>query len=243
MIEKHLFQKLIDKCFNKKHITLLFDNGEFQGFPDAYVRDGKNVFLIEIKDAFFPSSSVNSLSYNTIKDTIDQKYNNEKKGTGQIVKQLEHLIEATFEQKTFDQLRLKKRNLRIYPIMIYTDNFFNIPGMNQYLKSEFSNKLKAKNLNREFEKIEHLTFIHLSFLVDNIHFLSNPKFTLKKLIDEYHQRIGRMEKKFEKVKSMESMFSVNDSFESYLQNVYAEKASLKSPSRLELLRPRRPSQK
>jgi hypothetical protein len=40
VIEKHLFQKLIDKCFNKKHITLLFDNGEFQGFPDAYVRDG-----------------------------------------------------------------------------------------------------------------------------------------------------------------------------------------------------------
>lgn len=222
VIEKYLFKKLIEKCFSKKHITLLFDNGTTQGFPDAYARDGKHVFLIEIKDAFFPSSSVNSLSYDIIKDSVDQKYNNEKKGTGQIVKQIEKLKDSTFEQKTFGQLKLKKRNLRIYPIIIYTDNFFNLPGMNQYLKNEFSSKIIAKHLNGEFEKIEDLTFVHLSFLVDNIHFLSNPKFTLKKLIEEYHQRIRAMENKFEKKKSMESMFSVNDSFESFVSTKYKD---------------------
>lgn len=220
VIEKYLFKKLISKCFEKKHIKLLFDNGKSQGFPDAYVRDGKHVFLIEIKDAFFPSSSVNSLSYSTIKDTIDRKYNNEKKGTGQIIKQIEKLITSTFEQKTFKELGLKPRNCRIYPIIIYTDNFFNLPGTNQYLKSEFMDKVNLKHLNGEFGKIENLTFVHLSFLVDNIHFFSNPKFTLRKLIEEYHQRIRTMEKKFEKEKSMESMFLVNDSFEAFVSTKY-----------------------
>lgn len=221
VIERYLFKKLIENCFKKKHLTLLFDDEKNKGFPDAYVRDGKYIYLIEIKDAFFPASSVNSLSYYEIKKTIDQKYNSEKKGTGQIVKQIEKLKTSSLESKTFDQLKLKRRNLRIYPIMIYTDNFFNLPGINQYLKNEFKNKINEKLLDREFGKIEDLTFINLSYLIDNIHLLSESKSTLKKLIDQYHQRIRVMEKKYDREKSIDTILSLNDPFMSVMSNKYS----------------------
>jgi len=221
VIEKFLFKKLIEKCFAKNGV-FVFDDGTKMGFPDAYVRDGKHIFLIEIKDAFFPASSVNSLSYEAIKNTIDQKYNNEKKGTGQIIKQLERLKDATYEQKTFEQLKLKRRNLSIYPIMIYTDNFFNLPGINQYLKIELRNKIKVKQLESVFGKIEDLTFVNLSYLIDNIHFLSRKEFNFKRLIKEYHERIKASEKRLVDQRTIENLFSVNDPFESVISNKYSK---------------------
>jgi hypothetical protein len=220
VVEKYLFKKLIENCFKKKHITLVFDDKITQGFPDAYVREGKNVFLIEIKDAFFPVNSVNSLSYDTIKSTIDQKYNNNKKGTGQLIKQIEKLRDSKFEKKTFEHLKLKRRNLKIYPIMIYTDNFYSLPGVSLYLRNEFRDKIKANHLNKEFEKIEDLTFMPLSFLIDKINFLTDTNFTLKKCIEEYHLSIKTMEKKFEKKNSMENLFELNQSFETVISTKY-----------------------
>jgi len=127
VIEKFIFRKLIEQSFRKKQTKVIFDNLVISGMPDAYVRDNKYIFLFEIKDAFFSSSTMSSLSYSKIKETIDQKYNTEKKGTGQIVKQLKHLINSSYEENSFEKMNIKRRNIVVYPIIIYTDSLFNLP--------------------------------------------------------------------------------------------------------------------
>ncbi len=224
LTEHFLFRKLVTQCFQKKHMVSLFDDSSKNGLPDAYVRDGKHIFLFEIKDAAFPVSSSNSFSFNSIRSSIDQKYNNDKKGTGQIIKQLELLKNGTFEAKKFEELKLKRRNLRIYPVMIYTDNFFNIPGINKYLDVELKEKIKVKQFDAVFGKIENLTFINLSFIIDNIQLFTDKELGIRTLVDIYHKEIADSEKKHKKTNTEISLFSINESFEEVISRKYPDKA-------------------
>lgn len=79
VIERYLFRSVVKALFNRKEI-IRFDDGNHQGFPDAYVRKGKYIFLFEVKDALFPSDAIDSHSYERIKNVIDEKYNSVQKG-------------------------------------------------------------------------------------------------------------------------------------------------------------------
>ncbi len=227
LTEQFLFQKLITQCFQKKHTVTVFDHKIVDGFPDAYVRDGKTIFLFEIKDAAFPVSSSNSFSFDTIKTTIDQKYNSERKGTAQLIKHLKLLRDGTFESKTFEQLKLKRRNLRVYPIMVYTDKFFNAPGINRYLNAEFKKKISAAELENVFGKIENLTFLNLSFLIDNIQLFTDEKLGFRNLIDTYNQEIVNLEKKNKKKNTEISLLLINESFEEVMSRKHSSKLNKK----------------
>ena len=222
IVERFLFRKLVKSCFNKKHSMVLFDDDLVQGFPDAYVRQGKYVYLFEIKDAFFPASSINSLSYAQIKETIDKKFNNDDKGTGQLEKQLVKLSTGSFERKSFEELKLKRRNVVIYPIIVYTDSLFNLPGVNQYLKQSFNNRIEKSGLRATFKSIQDLTFINLSFFIDNIHFLSNPKVGMGTLIETFQSTIRNAEKKLAATQSLENLFPPNDPFEEVVRRKFKE---------------------
>ncbi len=211
--EKFLFKKLLKRFFHGKHVVLQLDEYGKQGSPDAYVRDGHNVFLFEIKDAYFPSKSINSLSYQTIRESIDTKFNNDRKGTGQIIKQLEHMSKATYEAESFESLGIKRRNLRIYPVIVFTDNNFALPGINRYLDEEFKKKVQEKGLASSFGSIEDLTCVSLSFLIDHVHYLKDPKYKIKDLLDFYHSKIAAILKKNRKHRSLENLFGINDPFE------------------------------
>ena len=169
--EKYLFKKLISQAFNGKHNKVLFDENQVNGYPDAYFRNGKHIYIFEIKDAFFPVDAINSDSVNEIIDAIDKKYNTEKKGIGQLIKHIKKLCynpyeELSYEELSYEELKLKKRNLVIYPIMIYTDNLFGMPGINNYLNKEFNKKIIKYKLDTEEFEIKPLTFINLNFFID-----------------------------------------------------------------------------
>ncbi len=89
--EKFIFRRLISPYFKRKNSIIFFDEGD--SFPDCYCRQNKNIFLIEIKDAYFPSSPIDSFSYPIIKEAIDKKYNSNNKGVGQIIKNIQKVIE------------------------------------------------------------------------------------------------------------------------------------------------------
>jgi hypothetical protein len=136
--EKHLFQLLAKATWKKKHEVLLFDDGKTSGFPDAYYRIGNKIFLFEIKDVYFPSEAINSFSYEKIKAAIDNKLNSTEKGTGQIIKQLRKLKAAPFEQP---QRYKKNAHLEIYPVVVYADIHFSLPGISEYVGRSFEKML------------------------------------------------------------------------------------------------------
>ncbi|WP_347924733.1 hypothetical protein [Pontimicrobium sp. SW4] len=221
--EKRLFKKLLSKYLKNKNSVLEFDDNKEQGFPDAYFRNGKHVFLFEIKDAYFANTAIKSYSYKKIKEEIDKKYNSKRKGTGQIIKHLKKLRDKPFEDKSYSEIRIKPKNLVIYPIIIFTSHVFESPGFNKYLIKEFENKLMNENLQNSFGQIKNLTFMNISFLINN---LSNrDKFTFKEVIDFYHNRIKAIEKKDKKLNSLDLLHESNNNFE-YFSKIFFTKKKL-----------------
>jgi hypothetical protein len=221
--EKNLFEKILPKYLNGKNNILKFDDNVKQGFPDAYFRNGKYIFLFEIKDAYFSAAAVNSYSHIKIKEELDKKYNTTKKGTGQIIKHLEKLKQEPFENKSYRELKIKTRNLIIYPIIIYTSSIFESPGFNKYLIEEFENKVNKNenNLKNSFGEIKNLTFMNLSFLINN---LSNAnKFDFKEIIDNFHKKVNDVEKKHDKINNLDLLHKSNNNFEYFSESFLSKK--------------------
>lgn len=203
--EELLFQKLLTAILPQEHKVLLFDLNHRDSFPDCYYRDGNRVLLIEIKDAYFPSTSIDSNSFEKIKQSIDEKYNSKKKGTGQIIKQLIELKKKPFEDNPSYK---DSSRLEIYPVIIYTDSHFDMPGVNRYLAEELDNKIKQNNLQNEYRKIHSLAFININFLIENIIALQKKENSLFSLIEEFNKFISVFSKKHRKGKTNdESMFN------------------------------------
>lgn len=217
MVERHLFAGLIKGIFEKDHAIIRFDE-KIDNHPDAYVRIGKRIFLFEIKDALFPSNAIDSRDYEEIKRAIDDKYNRSNKGTGQIIRQLQHLKDHTFEEKSYEELNLKPRNLIIYPIILYTDPHFGTIGFESYLNQELKSMILSNNLMDNFGKISRLAFINLDFFLQYFSALRNSENRLDKLMDFYSQQLQKSEKKNLKSRTIENEFNSHYTFENVCYN-------------------------
>ncbi len=191
--EKFIFRTILKAVFSDKYCKLIFPKDNSVGEPDAYYRKGNNIFLFEIKDSFFPTSAVKSSTYEDIKNAIDEKYNNDKKGTGQLVKQINRLKEKSYEEKDYKDLKIKVRNFTVYPIIIYTDKYFGMYGVSNYLIKEFDKKIEHIKLQKSFKKINNLTFLSLDYLILHSKLLSNNNFI--KILENLHKTIDDRKKK------------------------------------------------
>lgn len=204
-VEGYLFKKLIASIFKNKHSEIVFDDTNKQGFPDAYVRIGSKILIFELKDAFSSSQVIESRSYEHIKNSVDQKYNNKKKGTGQLLKHIKLLLEENFEERSFESLKLKRRNLIIYPILLYTDDFYSLPGVSLYLQEQFRTEVVKKELSGAFKQIKPLGFFNLNFLLENIHFLIRKESSLQIILDSAFDKLKQREKRFRNNNSLENL--------------------------------------
>lgn len=221
LTEKTLFRKLIENILGGKKGVLLFDDKEDDKiFPDAYFRSGKHIFIIEIKDSLFSSSSIDSYDYKKIKETIDIKYNSNSKGTGQIVKQLGLLALNPFEKASYKKLGLKQKNLVIYPIMIYTDRVFGMSGVSSYLQEELNDKVLANGLSSHFQKVQPLSFISMDFLIEYSAVLHRKPVLFKEILDYHIHKLNTRAKKFFKTDEYLDLFKMADNFEDVIKDKY-----------------------
>ena len=218
--ENFIFRTILRAIFSDKYCKLIFPKDNITGEPDAYYRKGNNIFLFEIKDSFFPTKVIESSTYEDIKSAIDKKYNNEKKGTGQLIKQINRLKNKSFEDKEYKDLKLKVRNLSVYPIIIYTDKFFGMYGVSNYLIKEFNKKIEPYELRKSFKKINNLTFLSLDYLILHSKFLSNNNFI--KILDKLHKMIDDRGKKNERIKDVSVLLDYNKNMELIIEQSHVK---------------------
>jgi hypothetical protein len=227
MVERHLFANLIKGIFEKDHTIIRFDE-KIDNHPDAYVRIGKRIFLFEIKDALFPANVIDSRDYEEIKNAIDVKYNSNNKGTGQIIRQLQYLKDQPFEDKSYEELNLKPKNMIVYPIIVYTDAHFGTIGFESYLNQELMTIIRNNNLMEHFGKISRLAFINLDFFLQYFISLRTPENRLDKMMDFYSKQLQKSEKKFLKSKTLENEFNSHFTFENVCNHrVYSNRTDSK----------------
>lgn len=215
--EKFTFQKLLTGIFNKKYGHLIFPTDDSMGEPDAYYRENNKVVLFEIKDSFFASSVLTSSSYLQIKSEIDKKYNNPKKGTGQLLKQIQRLKETLFEKKSYTELRRKSKKIKIYPVILYSDVHFGMPGVNNYISLEFEKQLTSLNLRNSFRRIEKLTFLNLSFIIKYFNYIKEVG--LINIIEKMQHELENRRKKHEFKREIDFLFKYNNPPEQIIEEL------------------------
>lgn len=214
--EKSLFKKCIKPYCNKKYSKLIFDDNEIEGFPDAYYRTGNNVFLFELKDAYFPANVINSYSYTNIKKVLDSKFNSENKGTGQLAKSIIDFSKNKFTAFDEKLSQIRDRNITIHPIIIYTDSTYESPGFNLYLAEQLKIKIKTIIEEGRFKIIKDLTFINISFFVNHLELVN--KMDLIELIDFYQSKVKKLSKKHLRTNDFDTLHKMNNPLEFFMDD-------------------------
>jgi hypothetical protein len=187
IIEKIIFKNIMKHILEDKYSVLHFDSGQKQ--PDCYYRKGNWVILIEFKDVSFASDAVAKGTYECIKEEINKKICSPKVGVYQLVDQIKLLAESTVN---FDSKIPSREKLTIQPILIITDDMFNIPGINKYINDVFMEQIKG--INPQFNHICNLVIMDFDFLFNNLNHLKDKTINLQSVLSNYSDYIKGREK-------------------------------------------------
>ena len=215
--ENIIFKGIMKKLFKKNFIKLYFDDDSKSNCPDAYIRYGSKVFLVEFKDYLFPGSLVDKYSFDDIKAHIDLKFinNNKKKNKGisQIVEQIKILSTTKFE---FD--KFSDKTITVYPVIVHTNFAYQLPGVNDYLRREFEKRVGRELLGSK-TIIEKLVLIDLDSFFD---FLLLENFSIKTLegfLKKYCHIIENRVKKFQQHVNQQNFVRSRESFDEIYKSI------------------------
>ena len=217
--EKSFFVPIMREIFTKKGSVILNDTQQNKNssFPDFYVRQGKYIYVFEFKDNIMPSNIADGYDFDRIKNDIDNKFiksANKKKALYQLSDSISQILNDSFkEYDDFENKGIKRRNLIVYPIIVYTDYKYGFSGVNDYLQKQFV-KILAENSNIDRKQnIKKLTHIDFEFFFMNMLKLKSGVLSLRTLIDDYHKKIDNEVKSHSRNPDIEKFPNLYKSFE------------------------------
>ncbi len=212
-IEKSLFKRAANTIFEKKFYKVYFDNQKSEGFPDAIVIKKNKVFIFEVKDALLSNNTIQSKGYDKIVKEID-KFFVKGKGVSQIARFLNK--ELNKENPILLNHNLKLSKLEVIPIIIYTDDSFDIPGIGDYLNKEFQALIQSA---QRFKKINEVLFINLDFLIEYLDVLPSGSASFEKSISKIYTLMRKRKRQSEKNRSISYLDSYHQPFYQYFHSV------------------------
>lgn len=208
--EKRLFKSLLTSIYSNTHHICIFSEND--SHPDCYLRDNHRIFLIEFKDYMMSSKVIQSFDADKFKNEIDLKFvQNEKgrpKGVSQLANQVKSLWENEYEFDPIYTRGFKKSKIEIYPLVIYTDYQYSIPGINKYLSEIFLNLIDSEI---KFKNVYEPVLININFLFLYSQYI--PKNRLDNLIKAYLNKKKIKEKELHKQPTPDKWFHANLSFD------------------------------
>lgn len=161
------------------------EKGLNNGEPDLYIRLGKSLMLIEIKDLLFSREKQSSSSISEIISYINSricKYPEKPhKGFGQIIDNIERLSNGELDK--FDSTASQVDT--IYPVIVTTDNAFSAYGVNAEISSKALEIMN--NLGNKFGKrfISIPIILDIDTLINLSYYLSIGELDLFNIFNEY----------------------------------------------------------
>lgn len=208
--EKRLFKSLIKSIYPKDHQIKIFS--EKDSHPDGYIRIHNRIFLIEFKDYMMSSRVINSMDVDAFKEEVDKKFiSNEKgkpKGISQLANQIDFLKENEYEFDKIYSIGLKKEKIEVYPLIVYTDNQYSIPGINDYLTKQFQSSIST---NEGFKEINPPTMININFLFKYANYIAKNR--LDKIIKSYYRKKRKRENVLSKKPTPDNWIQAKLSFD------------------------------
>ena len=225
--EIKLFRPVLKNIFQSKYQVLHFADSD--GETDAYLREGNYIYLFEFKDILFPDAAIESLEFDSIKKIFDSKLiqgiNGSPKGITQILNNINFLSSNVFSFDNFENIGIKRRNISICPIIIYDSMQFMLPGLNNYLNTQFKELMSKTSSEVCFKRVFPVTLVSLDYLYRNTDNFQQLK--LYKFFGKYHECINAYKAKQQKSASISSLFKFNAPIELTSINLIQDKKETK----------------
>ncbi|WP_374360544.1 hypothetical protein [Cloacibacterium sp.] len=177
--EEILFRNLLKLSLKNKYYRVVF-NDKDKSLIDCMLFNNRHIFLFEFKDY----ESINNLDsvydYKEVKRIIDENFV-EKKGISQLISMINRLKNNSDFNELIKGKHIKPHNIEIYPVLVVSNSFYNIPSLEHYLSLKMSEKVNMPDVG--FKKIHNLAMIDLNSLVELIYY--NNQFDLIKCLKEY----------------------------------------------------------
>jgi len=225
--ENIAFRNLLHQVLHRKYSILQFDNNKKQGQPDLYFRSGNKIILFELKDALFPAEIISNYSYESLVTHIERKFFKDDKGKDVGVTQLSNHIrklnEGYFDFDDFEKKGIKKRNLEIFSVLVFTNPEHALPGIEDYLRRKFLEEVS------KLDEIQPLKFkvVHDVVMIDFEFFfkcaLLDVKPDLSDLLKQYKIRLRNTRRKFDQSPSGDTALKLFPGFYSVHADIVAKK--------------------
>ncbi|WP_129037346.1 hypothetical protein [Chryseobacterium sp. CH21] len=177
--EEILFRNLIQLSLKNKYYKVIF-NEEDKSLIDCMIFNNRHIFLFEFKDY----ESINRLDsiydYKEVEEIIDKNFI-KKKGISQLISMMDKLKNNNNFNEFVIKKNIKFQNIEIYPVIVVSNSFYNIPSLEHYLTLKMFEKINLSKLN--FKKIHNLVILDLNSLVELTYY--NNQFDLIKCLKEY----------------------------------------------------------
>lgn len=198
------FEKCGYKLLDGKQLKKVLKEGE----PDFYIRDKSKIYLFEYKDVIINAKVKHSYDFERIKSEISKKMVSNQMGNQKGIRQLFNSISniKNGEYRDVDDYD-NLENCTIYPIIVFTDYSFNLPGMNYYLNKEFNKLIDDCNLTQK-HKIKDLTIIDLDTFLKFQDLFRDKKLKINNCLNDF----------ISKTKNKNNLFDMIESFNLYIHN-------------------------
>lgn len=177
-LEKTLFRRMQVRLTGEA-LHKVLKSGE----PDYYARRNNRVFVFEFKDVRLDAQTKSSCNYETIRQKLYNCFVENEDGRPKGVKQLANVIENKLPDiLEKSDMTVPKVELKIYPIIVYTDGSFDIEGINYYLSGEFR---RIIHVTDDRYQVKDLVMVNLNLLMKLENFFVDGKIELDKVINEF----------------------------------------------------------
>jgi hypothetical protein len=150
VLEKICFRSVINTLLKSKKYYIHFDDGG-DNIPDCYLRSNKTIYLFEFKGYVFPDKLVANPNFDDIKNYIDDRFI-KTKCINQIKNQIENLKRNNYDFDNEFKAASSNKKVTIYQIVIHSDFYFTMPGINEYLDETFKSII-AKAARRKLSGV------------------------------------------------------------------------------------------
>lgn len=218
--EQEFLYNEIDYIIGNRKKTIAIDGLRWQELsrqegPDYYVRCGSKVFIIEFKDAIFQANAKVSQDLKLISEELRVKLIENKKGKPKGVTQLARTVNSISSNDIkVDQLNIE--NLKIYPLLIVTDEAYNSFGVNYLMKNEYKNLLdeKSKYLSKD------LIIVHIDNLIELRDLLHDKRVPVQWLLDWYIEYTNKKESLFDEFLSFSHFIRTELQLRGYKEELF-----------------------
>jgi len=217
--EKFLFRKVMDRCFGKRHVVRYYEDN-FN--PDCFIRRGRNVFVFEFKDNLVTADVIQSGSFDKFKAAIDRAFIETDNGKGMKAKgisQLDRLLTVLREKCEIGVISedilpagVNFAGLSIYPIIVYTNFYFDMPAVNDYLAVQFKKRFQQP------KNVKPLTIVNLEYFLNRILTFADGLEEFHIELDAYQVHLAERKRKAEQTGEAEDQLASLPGFSEWVES-------------------------